>query len=179
MTKPNDPDVSAEELRSFFAYNPETGVVTNRVTRGPRALAGVPVSRTINNGWGHTYYQTCFFRKRILIHRLIWKLQTGGWPAGIVDHVNGNGLDNRWCNLRDVTLSTNAANLTKLPDRNTSGVQGVDFHKLSGRWRARLTHQRRGVLLSYHDTKREAVVARRLAEQQYFPEVSFRHSIGG
>lgn len=46
-------------------------------------------------------------RKRTLMHHLII-----GKPKGklMVDHINGNGLDNRKCNLRFVTNSENQLN---------------------------------------------------------------------
>jgi hypothetical protein len=37
-----------------------------------------------------------------LEHRVIWLLVTGVWPEGVIAHVNGDGHDNRWNNLRHV-----------------------------------------------------------------------------
>lgn len=42
--------------------------------------------------------------------RLIWLMQTGEWPKHIIDHKNGDALDNRWKNLRDVTPLQNSRN---------------------------------------------------------------------
>lgn len=58
-----------------------------------------------------------------------------GWP--LVDHINGDGLDNRRANLRPATASQNNAN-KKISRRNTSGYKGVAWHAASGRWRAYL-----------------------------------------
>jgi hypothetical protein len=43
------------------------------------------------------------------LHRIIWCLQTGAWPDPrmVIDHLDGNGLNNRWNNLELVTVSTN------------------------------------------------------------------------
>lgn len=57
-------------------------------------------------------------------HRLITNYE-------IVDHINGNGLDNRKCNLREGGNGVNERNAIKRKD-NTSGVTGVAFTK--GAW---------------------------------------------
>lgn len=51
-----------------------------------------------------------------IMHRMIV-----GCPIGLeVDHINGDGLDNRRCNLRIVTHAQNMANM-----RRKSGTKGV------------------------------------------------------
>ena len=52
----------------------------------------------------------------------------------VVDHLNGNGLDNRKSNLRITTISGNSIRRTKVASNNTSGYRGVSRN--GGRWRA-------------------------------------------
>lgn len=52
----------------------------------------------------------------------------------VVDHINGNGLDNRKSNLRPVTRLTNSRNARTRMD-NTSGFPGV--FEARGRWGAK------------------------------------------
>ena len=52
-----------------------------------------------------------------------------------VDHINGNGLDNRRCNLRIATHAQNQWNVGR-PKTNTSGIKGVRYDKARGKWRA-------------------------------------------
>lgn len=58
-----------------------------------------------------------------------------GEPVGMdIDHINGNGLDNRRANLRVATHSQNMRNQRAQPGR-TSRYKGVNWH---GRWRVRI-----------------------------------------
>lgn len=83
-------------------------------------------------------------------------------PQGVlVDHVNGNGLDNRRSNLRWATHRQNMWNRTlhSQVDR-TSGFIGVSFHPYSGLWRARMKRENNGERTTYHETAEEAARAR-------------------
>ena len=70
-------------------------------------------------------------------HRIAWLLHYGVWPDEHIDHIDGNGLNNRIENLRDVTKQENAKN-SRMKRSNSSGVTGVCLHKPSGKWRARI-----------------------------------------
>lgn len=71
-----------------------------------------------------------------------------GWP--FVDHINGDGLDNRRGNLREASHSTNGFN-AGLPAHNTSGRKGVTWDKRSRRWQAQIMVNRRNIFLGQFD----------------------------
>lgn len=98
--------------------------------------------------------QTRKRRKVLSLHRLLMNP-----PDNMqVDHINGNGLDNRRENLRICTNAQNNAN--KPPQKNSkSGLKGVC--KRGNRWRAQIGHHREGNRrsLGYFSTKEEAARA--------------------
>src|SRR3990167_8659481 len=88
------------------------------------------------------------------MHRLI--LQA---PQGFeVDHKNGNGLDNRLENIRLCTRSQNACNSSLRKD-NKSGFKGVEFHKGTRCWRARICVEGCRTELGYFASLKEATFA--------------------
>jgi hypothetical protein len=71
---------------------------------------------------------------QLWIHRLIIKARR--WQ--VVDHINGDTLDNRRCNLRICTATQNTKN-RKPSSNNTSGFKGVTFHKRMNRYQSYIT----------------------------------------
>lgn len=63
------------------------------------------------------------------LHRAILDAKRGE----LVNHINGDGLDNRRSNIRVCTAGGNAHN-QKLHSNNTSGFKGVQFSKSKQRW---------------------------------------------
>lgn len=93
-----------------------------------------------------------------------------------VDHVNGNGLDNRKENLRLSTRSQNAINTPKRKN-NTSGYKGVTFFKRDKKWKAQITFEGRNIALGCYNTPIEAALVYDDAARKYFGEfasVNFR-----
>jgi hypothetical protein len=100
-----------------------------------------------------TYARTCIRRRNILLHRLILQAERGV----IVDHINGNGLDNRRCNLR-ATCNGSLSQLNRpCPKNNKSGFKGV--HIARGRYVARLQWNRRCIHLGSFDSPVDAALA--------------------
>jgi len=65
-------------------------------------------------------------------HRLAWIYTYGFWP-NIIDHIDGDGLNNKIDNLRSVTNQINSKN-QRLKETNSSGKIGVYFNKEIKKW---------------------------------------------
>ena len=87
------------------------------------------------------------------LHRLI----AGCGQGDVVDHINGNGLDNRRCNLRICSHAENLRN-RKIHANNNSGFKGVYFDRsLSVRpWRAQIRVAGKKFNLGRYSTAEEA-----------------------
>lgn len=91
----------------------------------------------------------------ITLHRLL----VYGFDAkgGTTDHINRDRLDNRRANLRKCDQAQNSRNTT-LAKNNTSGFKGVQKTP-EGRWKARITHNRKEIRIGHYDTREEAAAA--------------------
>jgi len=108
----------------------------------------------------------------MLMHRMIMQPPEGM----VVDHINGNGLDNRRCNLRICTQEQNARN--NAPKGNgASRFKGV--FPCGKKWGAKVTHRKKTHRLGVFADEVEAAKARdRLALKLHgefarlnFPEI--------
>lgn len=87
----------------------------------------------------------------VLMHRLIMNA-----PKYLfVDHINGDGLDNRKVNLRLCYHWENIAN-QRMHKNNTSGYKGVHWSKEKNKWKSEIKVNYKNIHLGYFDDKIEA-----------------------
>ena len=92
-----------------------------------------------------------------MLHRLI--MDPG--PGEVVGHINGNGLDNRRCNLRVCSDIENRRNITRLQANNTSGATGVSWCNTCRKWKAYIRVGGKLKTLGSFSDRESAVIARR------------------
>lgn len=101
---------------------------------------------------------------RTYLHRLIINAKSGQ----IVDHINGNGLDNRKVNLRFTTHQGNKANSHH--GKYTSKYIGVsrlcNSQKAANKFRVQVKHDGKNVHIGYFKTEVEAAQAYDLFARQ-------------
>lgn len=92
--------------------------------------------------------------KLIAMHREIM-VPVDGY---VVDHIDGDGLNNRRSNLRICTRQQNYCNRAKSPGR-TSIYKGVSYHKMSGKYIASIRSCGERRYLGIYDSEVEAARA--------------------
>lgn len=108
-----------------------SGIKHNKIECRVDDVAGVPRKQSS----GAIYYVVGLENKQYLVHRIIWQLH-GELPEDkVIDHENGNSLDNKLSNLRLVPSRINSRNM-KMFCTNTSGVTGVSYRVSSNSWAA-------------------------------------------
>jgi hypothetical protein len=154
-----------EWLREHLDYNPVTGDIT--IKKRWHKRHAVIVGKKLGT-LTHGYLRTEIYEGSFFIHRLAYAIYHGVAPedGDIVDHINGNPLDNRIENLRLTSHSGNSFN-RQLTVKNTSGHRGVSYRKDTGRWVAYVSVGQKRVHLGSYDYKEDAITARLNAEQEH------------
>jgi hypothetical protein len=124
------------------------------------------------------YARTCFTPrvfskgdKQVMVpmHRaILWH------PEGsLIDHINGNTLDNRKSNLRVCTAKQNAQNRRK-SSHNKSGYKGVCWQRGGSKWRAIIKFDGKGYQLGSSQSARSCGLAYQMFAREIFKEFA-RH----
>lgn len=112
--------------------------------------SGVGKIHAVMQGDGNSIYaQGKIEGKTVYVHRLIFK------EFKMIDHISGNGLDNRRSNLRQCTYAQNNMN-AKVRSHNKLGVKGVSIDNRTGRFYANIRANGKCVFLGAFDTTSEA-----------------------
>ena len=142
--------VTTEDLRRLLHYDPATGHFTWKVSPGPHTPSGARASNRTRY-----YISIKIGHRRYLAHRLAWLYVHGRWPVKYLDHIDGNGRNNRLSNLRECSHKENHQNVKTHKD-NKSGLLGVTWDKQTGRWRSRIMVDGVQVNLGRFDDPKEA-----------------------
>ncbi|HFN3771038.1 TPA: HNH endonuclease signature motif containing protein, partial [Enterobacter hormaechei] len=97
MPSRNCPELTAEMVRELLEYDPTTGLLTWKTCR-KKVQKGSVAGSVCGNG--RKLYVKVRIGRLYRAHRLIWLLVTGEWPKCHIDHVDNDGTNNRWSNLR-------------------------------------------------------------------------------
>lgn len=160
-------------LHECFLYEQETGVLRWRVRprshfntdRGYRVFHSNYAGKDAG-GLANGYLMVrmgCYGYARV--HRVIIAMTQGAWPE-MVDHINGDTVDNRLSNLRACTKSENCKN-RKMNASNRSGFKGVSRKPSVRRWQARIQVDGKQIHLGMFDTPDLAHAAYAAASKQH------------
>lgn len=167
--------LSIDYLNECFEYDAKTGLLTwkirpqnhfrtsrgwkifNRLYAGNKAGTEFPDGRT-------SYCMIGINGKRYSAHQIAYAMFYGEWAGRDIDHINGNGIDNRIENMRPVEHTYNLRN-QRMYNNNTSGMNGVCLHKPTGKYAASIQILNKRIHLGLFSSKEDALAARLTAEQ--------------
>lgn len=111
-------------------------------------------------------YAVSATRPIIRMQRLIMKPLKGQ----VVDHINGNRLDNRRKNLRICTQHQNIMNQRTQNVPKTSVYKGVSYDAINKKWIAQTKYKQKGIWIGRFKVERHAALAYDLWAKDLFGE---------
>lgn len=163
----NQPHVK-QEVISRFNYNKDTGILTwayrdesdrQNIDFNKRFAGKVAgIVNTDKSGYTSLFLRIQLFGRRVnlVAARVCWLIETSSWPKFTIDHIDGNSLNNRFNNLRDVPQGKNNTN-KRAYKCNKTGYKGVDIHH--NKYQARISYQGKTYCLGHFETPEEAARA--------------------
>lgn len=173
--------MNIDYIKSLFIVDIVTGIITwnerprshfnsNKGFKGfnTRYKGNEAGSITTHPKTGKQYKRIKIDGKSFSVHRIMWLFYTGGWPNNGIDHIDGDSLNNKANNLRDVTVKENLKNKKKY-NSNKTGCCGVWLNKnnKTPRWIAYITVNKKRIHLISTPCFDSAVKARKEAEVEY------------
>lgn len=153
--------MNAELVREILDYDPLTGVFRWRVPMVQHRADGV-AGHPMRDRWRISYKS-----REYEAHRLAWLYMHGEWPKQFIDHIDGNALNNRIANLRDVSRQINVQNRRSADKDSLTGVLGATAR--GRRFRSQIAVNNKNISLGTFDTALEAHRAYLKAKQELHP----------
>jgi len=137
-------DLTSEQVRDFFSYDHETGVLKWKNCRAAYRNGDV-VGYAGRDG----HLVVHLLGKHYYVHRIVWLYHYGTWPVDLIDHINRDPSDNRIANLREASHQLNSIN---------KRARGYYKTKL-GKYCAQIMRNRRSVFLGHYADEASARAA--------------------
>lgn len=160
-------------LKKRLDYNPKTGVFTWKPW--PANGAGWNTRRAGTTAGGNfgEYVAISFGFGYTPCHKLATLFMTGKYPKYGPDHIDLDGRNNRWSNLRPATVHENNRN-RRMHRNNKLGHKNVSIGP-GGKFLVYVMKNRKQLYFGSHDTLRLAVKAAHAARVELFGEFA-RHA---
>lgn len=171
------PEITAEIARELLTYHKDTGDLAwkHRHRKWFKSDRDYAIWNTRYAGTIAGSYQFCknkkvyrslmIFSRRYRAHRICYLIIMGVFPKK-TDHIDGNGTNNKWINLREVTPLENNRN-RRLQSNNKTGVCGVGWDKNNKKWQSHIRVEHKMIGLGRYNDFFEAICARKSSEVKY------------
>lgn len=140
--------VTKDQLLELFEYS--DGNLIWKVKRPGRKNIGDIAGTKTTNG----YMQVGVNKRLFKLHRVIFCMHYGYMPS-VIDHIDGNPLNNKIENLRACETHQNLWN-AKTSISNKSGIKGISFSKEHKKWRAYISNNKKRIWLGFFSDLKDA-----------------------
>jgi len=154
----NKMTIKQEQLFALFDY--ENGSLYWKHSSNRKIKAGSIAGGIDNKG----RIRICIQGKSYQAHRLVYLWHHGFMPD-MLDHIDGNPLNNNITNLRAANFSTNGFN-RKIGANNTSGIKGLCWSKKSQKWQASIKANSKTHYFGYYKYKDIGAIVLDMARQK-------------
>lgn len=151
--------IKAEQVRQCFELDGSTGVLRwINVSKYHKGKIGKVAGNPVKNHSGKYYWVINWNGKKYKRGHLVYLMTHGVKAYPVIDHINGNSLDDRPTNLRAATVIQNAWN-HKSRKRRMQLPMGVRVNKSSGKYAARISYFNKLVTIGTYETPELAQAA--------------------
>lgn len=144
--------MTKELLLHLFEYNKDRGVLIWKNPPKENSYLINQIAGTLQESNGVKYLRIGFKGKKIFVHKLIYFLEKNITPR-IVDHIDGNGLNNHIKNLRASTFRKNSQNRI---EHRKGALPGASWEKSRQKWFSSIQINGRTKFLGRFNTQKEA-----------------------
>lgn len=160
--------VTRERVLEMLRFEPETGRFYWHATpRCHSELHGKEAGFAQHGGRGKYYWHIKIDSRKYKRSHLVFLVCHGRFPTPIADHRDGNSLNDRPENIREVTIQQNAMNHRKRAKRS---LLPMGVKALRGRFQARISHNKRQICIGSFATAEEASAAYTTKRKELFGE---------
>ena len=159
--------INQEMLKELLDYNLETGqMIWINPSNYHRHLKGKIAGVFTKNNSGKMYCKIQIDGRKYNRSRLAWMWMTGSWPQDMIDHIDGNSMNDAWCNLREADCFTNSWNHQKRKKKSPLPM-GVRQSQ-SGKYVARISCNKKHITIGTFESPEIAHQAYCEARREYF-----------
>ncbi|ACL81357.1 putative HNH endonuclease [Sulfitobacter phage EE36phi1] len=160
---------SRETLLKLLQYDPKTGSLYWKERseefsdhiRFNKRYAGKPAFTCISRGYQTGTIEGVHYKAV----RVIWKM-VHGYDPEVIDHIDGNKLNNRISNIRNVTQVENTKNRANYKN-NTSGYPGVNWIARLQKWQVTTGGAKHRKYHGTYASLEEAISVKKQMEKDY------------